>query len=176
MDGEGQAPKDLSVRLSSPGDDQDQDDIERGNPADTSASLTARIDTLTDAMITLRSFVNERMGDVGDAVARSQTQISHELNQAFSRLRAQTTQQLDDALLEVRNEITRDLEEAATEAGDQMAQQVGAAAVREAGTERAERLGADIAAMSESVAGALTQVADQLDAAGHEQPGAAGRR
>lgn len=140
------------------------------------ASTTTHLDTLTDAMVTLRRFVNERMGDVGDVVTRSQTQISHELEQAFSRAQAQTTTQLDEALHQARTQMTESLEGAALNAGEDGARHIDRVATA-VSTELAtiaqglsdqvdatsERAGADISALSESVADALSQVADRLE-------------
>lgn len=183
MDGEGQAPEDLSVSLSWPGDDQEEPHREptakepasndpppesgprglwrrRGpaapshessaTPSDTPpvpptpappvpaarqpapsvggsdaslarridelvagmASTTGRIDTLTDAVVTLRGFVNERMGDVGDAVTRSQTQITREVGDALDRAQSQITRELDEALAHLPAATTPDFGEA----------------------------------------------------------------
>ncbi len=140
------------------------------------ASTTARIDTLTDAMVTLRGLVNERMGDVGDVVTRSQTRLSHELEQAFDRVQAQTTTQLDEALRQARSEMTKNLEDAAATAGGDGARHIDKVATaisselanvaqrlsdQVGGT--SERVGADVSALSDSVADALTQVADRLE-------------
>ncbi|MDQ6783143.1 MAG: hypothetical protein M3063_06830 [Actinomycetota bacterium] len=153
-------------------------------------STTARIDTLTDAMVTLRSFVNERMGDVGDVVTRSQSQVTRDIGEAIDRAQSQTTRQLNEALLEAQAQATSDLEEAAAEARTQTTRQLATAfdrleslatrrtanderrheqttaALKVALTEsraHSQRVAAEISALSESVADALTQVADRLE-------------
>lgn len=101
-------------------------------------STTARIDTLTDAMVTLRGFVNERMGDVGDVVARSQTQLSHELEEGARRI--------DRVATAISTEMAT--------IAQRLSEQVES---------NSDRVGADVSALSDSVADALSQVADRLE-------------
>jgi len=174
--------------------------------AATLATVNRRVDTLTDAVVTLRGLVNERMADVGDAISRSQTQIIRDIEDAFDRDRGpsphveEVRQELHHGLSRFRTDVAKDLDEhrraqeqAAADAGESLAateqrvrrvdqvttalateiavlgqrlsEEVGesteaAKIVVRAGT---ERVSGDVKVLEDAVAGALAQIAVQLE-------------
>lgn len=120
----------------------------------------ARVDTLTDAMTTLRGLVSERMADLGQVLSHSQSQITQEMREtlaqapgpafrdvertlegaqeriardvdkALARLQAQSARYLDEGLTEIQERIAQDIDAAVTRSQNHARSQLEEAAAR----------------------------------------------
>ncbi|MDQ6946030.1 MAG: hypothetical protein M3256_07095 [Actinomycetota bacterium] len=125
------------------------------------AATSKRIDSLTDSTVTLRGFVNERMADVGDAVARSQTQITGDLGEAASDAQAQTARQIAEAFDLLQAQSARSsVEDQRRQEEATAAMQEGLAANKET-VRRIERLSSAVSAELATIGQRLT---DEVEA------------
>lgn len=155
---------------------------------DVQAAMTAmgqRLDSLTDAIETLRTLINERLADLDEATTRLQAQASRDLQHTTTRLRTELTESLDEhrrqqearavdaaeslsAIEEAIRRVDQGIAGLAVELAT-VGQQLGDDLVQGTETTRvvletnADRLSGEIDGLAESVATALGQVATQLE-------------
>jgi hypothetical protein len=131
------------------------------------ASTTSRMDTLTDAMVTLRGLVNERMGDIGDALTRSQTQFARDLDEAITtvvnRVATPGGTDLGEALDQTQVQVSQDLERLLTRAQGQVTEQLNEALLEARSQAIQEVAEATTDALEHQLAAAINRLEAQAD-------------